>query len=190
MCLTHSRYLGNENCILFHFIMSESHEQCGTWWNNPIIPELRRLTQEDHEFKGNLGYTARLSLKKKDISILIVQKCFMIRCINQHLSTYLNEHFGEVNSISFPNSFYDLNFSSFHLDSKGHPCLGLECRVEAWSFINVSFIISWTIHQSYLRLCFVQEEKMIFTFLTSFQWLHLDAKLVLSCSHNFISSLA
>jgi hypothetical protein len=26
------------------------------WWPMPIIPALRRLRQEDHKFKANLGY--------------------------------------------------------------------------------------------------------------------------------------
>jgi hypothetical protein len=35
------------------------------WWHRPEIPALRRLRQEDPKFKANLGYTARLCLKKK-----------------------------------------------------------------------------------------------------------------------------
>jgi hypothetical protein len=31
----------------------------------PIIPALRRLRQEDHEFKAILGYTERFCLKEK-----------------------------------------------------------------------------------------------------------------------------
>jgi hypothetical protein len=27
-----------------------------TWWNMPVILALRRLRQEDHEFKCSLGY--------------------------------------------------------------------------------------------------------------------------------------
>jgi hypothetical protein len=35
------------------------------WWYTPVIPELRRLRQEDHKFKVSLGYIERLSQKKK-----------------------------------------------------------------------------------------------------------------------------
>jgi hypothetical protein len=31
----------------------------------PIIPALRRLTHEDHEFKASLGYTDRPCFKKQ-----------------------------------------------------------------------------------------------------------------------------
>jgi hypothetical protein len=29
------------------------------WWFMPVISALRRLRQEDHEFKASLGYTVR-----------------------------------------------------------------------------------------------------------------------------------
>jgi hypothetical protein len=34
------------------------------WCCMPVIPALRRLRQEDGEFKTSLGYTAKLCLKK------------------------------------------------------------------------------------------------------------------------------
>jgi hypothetical protein len=34
------------------------------WWYIPIIPALRRLRQEDCEFKTSLGYIVKLYLKK------------------------------------------------------------------------------------------------------------------------------
>jgi hypothetical protein len=33
--------------------------------DTPVIPALGKLRQEDHKFKANLVYTARLGLKKK-----------------------------------------------------------------------------------------------------------------------------
>jgi hypothetical protein len=35
------------------------------WWFIPISPILRRLRQEDREFKASLGYIERSYLKKK-----------------------------------------------------------------------------------------------------------------------------
>jgi hypothetical protein len=35
------------------------------WWHIPIIPTLRRLTQEDLEFDSSLGYIVRSCLKRK-----------------------------------------------------------------------------------------------------------------------------
>jgi hypothetical protein len=35
------------------------------WRHKPVIPELRRLRQEDLEFKINLSYIRRSCLKKK-----------------------------------------------------------------------------------------------------------------------------
>jgi hypothetical protein len=35
------------------------------WWSIPAIPELRRLRQEDQEFKVSLTYIARPYLKTK-----------------------------------------------------------------------------------------------------------------------------
>lgn len=116
--------------------------------------------------------------------------CNWIMLINPLLPDQMNI-FGNEFCI-FPQSiFVVLNSVSFHLISKGHPYQGLECWVEAYDFFNVFFfIILWTGHQSPLLLCFVRELKMILTFLTSFAWRHLDAKLVFSYSHNFTSSLA
>jgi hypothetical protein len=34
-------------------------------WYTPIIPALKRLKQENHEFKDNIGYIVRHCLKKK-----------------------------------------------------------------------------------------------------------------------------
>jgi hypothetical protein len=34
------------------------------WWYIPAIPALRRLRQEDHEFKICLGYVTKPCLKK------------------------------------------------------------------------------------------------------------------------------
>jgi hypothetical protein len=34
-------------------------------WYTPVIPALGRLRQEDLEFKGSLGYTVRLCLRKE-----------------------------------------------------------------------------------------------------------------------------
>jgi hypothetical protein len=43
-------------------------------WHTPIIPALRRLRQEDLEFKASLGYIVRPSPKKRkrktDLKIL------------------------------------------------------------------------------------------------------------------------
>jgi hypothetical protein len=30
------------------------------WWYMPVIPELKRLRQEDYKFEGSLGYIAKL----------------------------------------------------------------------------------------------------------------------------------
>jgi hypothetical protein len=35
------------------------------WRYTPVIPVLRRLRQENHEFMANLGYLGRSCLKKK-----------------------------------------------------------------------------------------------------------------------------
>lgn len=35
------------------------------WWPSPIIPALRKLRQEGHEFKTNLGYMVKLLQPKK-----------------------------------------------------------------------------------------------------------------------------
>jgi hypothetical protein len=36
------------------------------WWYTSIIPAVRRLRQEDLEFKASLGYTAKPCLKKEN----------------------------------------------------------------------------------------------------------------------------
>jgi hypothetical protein len=38
--------------------------QSQAWWYAPVIPALRKLRQEDLQFKTSLGYTARPCLKK------------------------------------------------------------------------------------------------------------------------------
>jgi hypothetical protein len=35
------------------------------WWHTPVIPALRRLREEEHEFEVRLGYIIRPNLKKK-----------------------------------------------------------------------------------------------------------------------------
>jgi hypothetical protein len=40
--------------------------------DTPVIPALGKLRQEDHKFKANLVYTARLGLKKKKKWKLII----------------------------------------------------------------------------------------------------------------------
>jgi hypothetical protein len=34
------------------------------WWHTPVIPTVKRLKQENHEFQTSLGYKARPGLKK------------------------------------------------------------------------------------------------------------------------------
>jgi hypothetical protein len=36
------------------------------WWCTPVIPALRRLRQEDHEFKASLGYITTKKKKPKN----------------------------------------------------------------------------------------------------------------------------
>jgi hypothetical protein len=36
------------------------------WWFTPVIPALRRLRQDNHEFKVILGYVTRSCLKKEE----------------------------------------------------------------------------------------------------------------------------
>jgi hypothetical protein len=43
--------------------LKENH-CCQSWLHKPIIPALRRLRQENHEFKFSLGYKARPCLKQ------------------------------------------------------------------------------------------------------------------------------
>jgi hypothetical protein len=44
-------------------MLRATHSQ--VWWGTPAIPTLRRLRQEDHEFKANLGYISRPSFRNK-----------------------------------------------------------------------------------------------------------------------------
>jgi hypothetical protein len=39
--------------------------QSQAWWCTPVIPALRRLRQEDHEFEVDLSIIVRPCLKKK-----------------------------------------------------------------------------------------------------------------------------
>jgi hypothetical protein len=45
--------------------MSTTFWNCQTWWYTPIIPELRRLRQENCEIESSLGYLVRPCLKKQ-----------------------------------------------------------------------------------------------------------------------------
>jgi hypothetical protein len=41
------------------------------WWFVPVIPAIRRLRQEDQQFKVSLGYTVRPVSKQKSFKIRI-----------------------------------------------------------------------------------------------------------------------
>jgi hypothetical protein len=45
--------------------MKNSPSLSWEWWHTPVISALRRLKQEDFEFKASLGYRARSCLRKK-----------------------------------------------------------------------------------------------------------------------------
>jgi hypothetical protein len=42
----------------------KSSNRSWAWWCMPIIPEHRRMRQEDHKMEPGLGYTVKLCLKK------------------------------------------------------------------------------------------------------------------------------
>jgi hypothetical protein len=33
------------------------HAWSQSWWHTPVINEVKRMRQEDHEFEASLGYT-------------------------------------------------------------------------------------------------------------------------------------
>jgi hypothetical protein len=47
--------------------MKKSVNFCWAWWHTFLIPVLRKLRQEDHEFKTSLGHTVKAYLKKSQL---------------------------------------------------------------------------------------------------------------------------
>jgi hypothetical protein len=58
-----------------HFPLYTLKQRNGVWWNTPVIPELGRLRQEDHEVKVSLGYIGRCCLNEKSVSMCIIVLC-------------------------------------------------------------------------------------------------------------------
>jgi hypothetical protein len=62
------------NKLYYYFYYKKKKKSQGrsqVWWYMPVISALRRLRQEDGEFKASLGYTAGPSLKKLNKKIKI-----------------------------------------------------------------------------------------------------------------------
>jgi hypothetical protein len=75
-CLPYRKHTLNSCSIVTTFSISgdektppllsfKTHLLNWAWWYIPVISAFRRLRQEDHEFKANLGYIMNPYLKKQ-----------------------------------------------------------------------------------------------------------------------------